>query len=88
MIVGIKPLAFTGSGVTETIALDSPFTLILSAQAALLLCKRIVGSAGTQNIERWIQLAQAWVAELATRKLQYPMKPPDGTLISGAGLTV
>ena len=88
MIVGIKPLAFTGSGATETIALDSPFTLVLSAQAALYLCKQRISSAGTQNVERWTQLAQGWAAELATRKAQYWMKPPDGTLITGPGLTV
>ena len=88
MIVGIKPLAFTGSGDTETIALDSPFDLVLSAQAALYLWKQRLGSAGTQNIERIQQLVQSWTQELATRKAQYWMKPPDGTLISGAGLTV
>lgn len=88
MIVGIKPLAFSGSGADETIALDSPFTLVLSAQAALYLCKQKVGSAGTQNIERWQQLVQSWTQELATRKAQYWMKPPDGTLITGPGLSV
>jgi len=88
MVVGIKPLTFTGSGASETIALDSPFTLILSAQAALYLCKQKVGSAGTQNVERWQQLVQIWTQELALRKAQYPMKAPDGTLITGAGLTV
>ncbi len=88
MIVGIKPLAFTNSGANETIAISSPYDLVLSAQAALYLCKRKISSAGTQNIERWTQLAQAWAAELATRKAQYWMKPPDGTVITGPGLTV
>jgi len=88
MIVGIKPLAFTGTGVDETIALDSPFDLVLSAQAAVYLWKQRAGSAGTQNIERATQLAQSWAAELATRKMQYWMKPPDGTIITGPGLTV
>jgi len=88
MIVGIKPLAFTGSGAAETIALDDPFTRVLSAQAALLLCKRRKLSAGTQNVERYQQLEQDWTAELARRKIAHHMKPPDGTLISGPGLTV
>lgn len=88
MIVGIKPLAFTGSGDSETIALSSPFDLILSAQAALYLFKQRVGSSGTQNVERLVQLAQAWATELATRKALYWMKPPDGTFISGPGLSV
>ena len=88
MVVGIKPLAFTSSGATETIALDDPFTRVLSAQAALYLCKQRVGSAGTQNVERWQQLVQAWTAELAERKVRFWMKPPDGTLITGPGLTV
>ncbi len=88
MIVGIKPLAFTGSGAAETITLDSPFTLVLSAQAALYLCQQKVASATTQDIVRWQQLVQHWRQELALRKIQYPMKSPDGTLISGAGLTV
>jgi len=87
-IVGIKPLAFTGSGAAETIALDSPFTLVLSAQAALYLYKQKVGSAGTQNVERLLQSAQTWAAELATRKMQYRMVSPTGTILSGAGLTV
>ena len=88
MIVGIKPLAFTGSGASETIALDSPFDLVLSAQAVLYLWKQRLGSAGTQNIERLTQLVQNWTQELAMRKAQYWMKPPDGTLITGPGLTV
>lgn len=88
MVVGIKPLAFTGSGATETIALDSPFTLTLSAQAALYLCQQRAGSAVAQDIERWTQLTQHWQQQLAMRKVQYPMKPPDGTLISGPGLSV
>lgn len=87
-IVGIKPLAFTSSGATETIALDSPFTLVLSAQAALFLCQQKVVSAGTQDVARWTALIQSWQAILADRKQRYWMKPPDGTLISGAGLTV
>lgn len=88
MIVGIKPLAFTGTGADETLALDSPFDLVLSAQAAQYLWKQRAGSAGTQDIERATQQVQGWTQELATRKMQYWMKPPDGTLISGAGLTV
>ncbi len=88
MIVGIKPLAFTGSGASETIAISSPYDLVLSAQAALYLCKQRIGSAGTQNVERWQQLAQTWAAELANRKMQYWMAPPAGTLIFGPGLTV
>ncbi len=88
MIVGIKPLAFTGSGATETIALDSPFILILSAQAAQYLWKQRAGSAGTQNIERATQQAQAWMQELTIRQAKYWMKPPDGTIITGPGLTV
>ncbi len=88
MIVGIKPLVFTGSGAAETIAMDSPFDLILSAQAALYLFKQRVGSAAAQNVERLTQLVQTWTQELATRKMQYWMKPPDGTLISGPGLSV
>ncbi len=90
MIVGIKPLAFTGTAgsAAETIALDSPFNLVLSAQAALYLFKQMASNAGTQNIERAIQLAQSWAAELATRKMQYWMTPPTGTIITGPGLTV
>lgn len=90
MIVGIKPLAFTGTAgsATETIALDSPFTLVLSAQAAVYLWKQRAGSAGTQNIERATQQVQSWTQELATRKMQYWMTPPTGTIITGPGLTV
>lgn len=88
MIVGIKPLAFTGSDADETIALSSPFDLVLSAQAALYLWKQRASSAGTQNVERAVQQVQSWAAELATRKAQYWMKPPDGTIITGPGLTV
>ena len=89
MIVGIKPLAFVGAGITETIiSLDSPFDLILSAQAALYLCQQKVIGAGSQNTERWQQLIQFWRQELAQRKMQYHMVPPAGTLISGPGLTV
>ena len=88
MIVGIKPLAFTGSGASETIALDSPFDLVLSAQAALYLCQQRAGSAGTQNVERWTALVQSWQQELALRKMQYHMVPPAGTIITGSGLTV
>ncbi len=88
MIVGIKPLAFTSAGASETIALNSPFTLVLSAQAALYLWKQRAGGAGTQNIERAIQLTQDWTAELAMRSAKYWMKPPDGTLIAGPGLSV
>lgn len=88
MIVGIKPLAFTNTDASETIALDSPFTLVLSAQAAVYLWKQRAGSAGTQNIERATQQVQTWMQELAMRKSQYWMKPPDGTLITGSGLTV
>lgn len=87
MIVGIKPLTFTSTGATETIALDSPFTLVLSAQATLYLCGQKANSAGAQNVERWTQLAQVWATKLATRHMQYWMKPPDGTLITGPGLT-
>jgi len=88
MIVGIKPLAFTGSGIAETLALDSPFDLVLSAQAAQYLWKQRAGSAGTQDIERATQQVQSWAQELATRKMQYWMKPPDGTIITGPGLSV
>jgi hypothetical protein len=88
MIVGIKPLAFTGSGAAETIALDSPFTLILSAQAVIWLCQQKISSAGTQDAARWIALKQQWEAELASRIVKYPMRAPDGTIITGPGLTV
>ena len=88
MIVGIKPLAFTSSGVTETIALDSPFTLVLSAQAAIYLVKQKISSAGSQDIERWTNLMQALMQEIVIRKQKYWMKPPDGTIISGPGLSV
>lgn len=88
MIVGIKPLAFTGTGATETIALDSPFTLVLSAQAAVYLWKQRAGSAGAQNIERATQQVQSWTQELVMRRAQYWMKPPNGTVITGPGLTV
>jgi len=88
MIVGIKPLAFTSTGVTETIALDSPFDTVLSAQAALYLFEQRVGSANTQNVERATQQMQHWAGQLAIRKAKFWMKPPDGTLISGAGLSV
>uniref|UniRef100_A0A6H1Z6V4 Uncharacterized protein n=1 Tax=viral metagenome TaxID=1070528 RepID=A0A6H1Z6V4_9ZZZZ len=88
MVVGIKPLTFTSSGAAETIALDSPFDLVLSAQAALYLCKQKVLSAGTQNVERWQQLVQSWTQELAQRKMQYHMVPPTGTIISGPGFAV
>ena len=87
-IVGIKPLAFTGTGATETIALDSPHTYVLSAQAIVWLCSQKISSAGTQDVARWTALKQQWEAELAMRKIKYPMKPPDGTLISGPGLSV
>ena len=88
MLVGIKPLAFTGSGAAETIALDSPFDLVLSAQAAQYLWKQRAGSAGTQDIEHATQQVQSWSAELALRSAKYWMKPPEGTLITGPGLTV
>ena len=88
MVVGIKPLAFSGSGATETLALNSPFTLVLSAQAALYLFKQRVGSSLADNEEGWTQQVQSWTQELALRKIQYWMKPPDGTLITGPGLTV
>lgn len=87
-IVGIKPLAFTGTTTTETIALDSPFTLVLSAQAALYLHKQRANSAMGQDLEAAQLKVQSWTQELATRKMQYWMKPPDGTLISGPGLSV
>ena len=88
MVVGIKPLAFSGSGATETLALDSPFTTILSAQAAHYLYKQRANSAGAQDVERLVQLTQSWMQELVTRQTKFWMKPPDGTLISGPGLTV
>lgn len=88
MIVGIKPLAFSGSGAAETIALDSPFTYVLSAQAALYLCQQRVGSAPSQEVEYWNGRVQHWNQQLALRKAQYPMPAPAGTLISGPGLTV
>lgn len=88
MIVGIKPLAFTGSGASETIALDSPFDLVLSAQAAQYLWKQRMASAGSQNIERATQQFQGWNQELAIRQAKYWMKPPDGTILTGPGLTV
>lgn len=88
MIVGIKPLAFSGSGDSESIALDSPFTYILSAQAALYLCQQKVGSAPSQETARWQERVQHWNQQLALRKAQYPMLAPAGTLISGPGLTV
>jgi len=88
MVVGIKPLAFSGSGAAETVALDSPFDLVLSAQAALYLCQQRAGSAVSQNAERWQQQVQHWQQQLALRKAQYSMHPPDGTLITGGGLTV
>lgn len=88
MIVGIKPLAFTSSGANETIALDSPFTLVLSAEAALYLHKQRVNSVVGQDQESAHLKVQNWTRELAERKAKYPMKPPDGTLITGPGLTV
>lgn len=88
MVVGIKPLVFTSSGASETIALDSPFTLVLSAQAAVYLCKQKINTAGSQDIERWTTLMQSLMQELVVRKQKFWMKPPDGTLISGPGLTV
>ena len=88
MIVGIKPLAFTGSDAAETIAIDSPFDLVLSAQAAQYLWKQRAGSAGAQDIEQATRQVQNWAQELATRKAQYWMAPPTGTLITGPGLTV
>uniref|UniRef100_A0A6M3JEG3 Putative tail protein n=1 Tax=viral metagenome TaxID=1070528 RepID=A0A6M3JEG3_9ZZZZ len=87
MVVGIKPLAFSGSGAAETIALDSPFTYTLSAQAALYLCQQRTGSAPSQDVARWQERAQHWTQELALRKIKYPMLAPDGTLITGPGLT-
>jgi hypothetical protein len=87
-IVGIKPLAFTGSGASETIALDSPHTYVLSAQAIIWLIQQKISSAGSQDVARWTALKQQWEAELAMRKIKYPMKAPDGTIISGPGLTV
>ena len=88
MIVGIKPLAFTGSGASETLALDSPFTLVLVAQAALYLHRQRANSAVGQNVEAAQLKVQSWTQELATRKAQYWMKPPDGTIITGPGLSV
>ncbi len=88
MIVGIKPLAFTGSGANETLALDSPFDVVLTAQAAKYLWDQRVSSAGNQNVELALQQAQYWASKLATRKMQNWMKPPDGTIITGPGLTV
>jgi hypothetical protein len=88
MIVGIKPLAFTGSGASETTDISSPFDLILSAQAALYLCQQKVASAGSQDVARWQALTQHWQQQLALRKAQHPMHPPDGTKITGSGLTV
>lgn len=87
-IVGIKPLAFSGDDAAETIDLASPFTLVLSAQAIIWLCQQKINSAGTQNAERWVASKQMWEAELASRKIKYPMGFPTGTLISGPGLTV
>ncbi len=88
MIVGIKPLAFSGSGASELVGLDSPFTYVLSAQAALYLCQQRVGSAPSQVVERWTGQVQFWNQHLALRKIQYPMLAPAGTLISGPGLSV
>ena len=87
-IVGIKPLAFTGTGTAETIALDSPHTYVLSAQAICWLCSQKISSAGSQDVARWTALKQQWETELAQRKIKYPMKVPDGTMISGPGLSV
>ena len=88
MIVGIKPLEFTSSGATETIALNKPFTYVLSAQAAKYLFEQRMGSANGQDIEQITHMMQTWATRLAMRKAQFWMKPPDGTLLSGPGLTV
>ncbi len=88
MIVGIKPLAFTGSGATETVALDEPYTKILSAQAATWLFEQRLASASATDVQSLATQMQAWQYRLAMLKTIYWMKPPDGTIISGPGLTV
>lgn len=87
-IVGIKPLAFTGSGTTETIELNSPHTYVLAAAAEVYLCQAKKSSAVSKDTQQWDQLLQICMMRLAERKIQFPMHGPDGTLISGAGLTV
>jgi hypothetical protein len=88
MIVGIKPLAFTGSGASETISLDDPFSRTLSAQAIVQLAKMRKSNAQIKDAKFWDDTLRTWQEELALRKIKYWMRPPDGTMISGPGLSV
>jgi hypothetical protein len=88
MLVGIKPLYFTGSGTSETIDITAPQDLLLSAQAALILSQQRIASATSNDVARWQAQSQQWRLELEMRKIQYRMIPPAGTLISGGGLSV
>jgi hypothetical protein len=88
MIVGIKPLYFTGSGTSETIDISTPHDLFLSAQTALFLCQQRVASSVANEASRWLTLAQTWRQTLEERRILYRMLPPAGTIISGDGASV
>jgi hypothetical protein len=78
LIVGIKPLAFSGS--PSQVAVDSPQTLIIQAQAAQWLYERLLPNEPGQDLQRWAQLAQKWAGITAQRAAAFGMPLPPGTV--------
>ncbi len=85
-IIGIGYLDFLVSGVSSTawaatIAIDSPQTEILVAEAAMYLCRQmILPNFSSGESKRWEKALDYWDAELALRRGKYGMKTPGATV--------
>ena len=66
-----------GTDWADTIALDSPQTEVLVAEAAVYLCNQmIVPNFTSGESERWIRALGYWKGELIERRMKYGMEPP------------
>lgn len=89
-ILGTKYLDFydddgaVGTDWEDTIAIDSPQTEILVAQAAIYLCNQMVVPNDTSGTsETWIQALGYWQRELMVRKARFGMTAPSATISYG-----
>ncbi|GAH18020.1 unnamed protein product, partial [marine sediment metagenome] len=86
-IIGIGYLDFydtagaVGTDWEDTIAIDSPQTEILVAEAAIYLCnQKIVPADESGESDKWERALAYWKRELAERRARFGMNAPSATI--------
>lgn len=88
-VVGIKPLSlYSPLYAAEYIDIDSTYLSVIVASAGLSLIQNAISSSVGKALERYQGMSKVWYDKLEDAKQRYPMNSPNGTMISGEGLTV